>query len=899
LIAQKDTPSVTKTLETPFQELTRGTVFADRYEIIEELGKGGMGKVFRVEDKKIDQEVALKLIKHEIASDKKTIERFRNELKTARMISHRNVSRMFDLGEIHGTHYITMEYVPGQNLKSLIRQTGRLDISTAISIAKQICEGLSEAHRLGIIHRDLKPSNIMIDREGSARIMDFGIARSVERTGTTEAGAMIGTPEYMSPEQVEGKEIDHRSDIYSLGIVLYEILTGKVPFEGDTAIAIAVKQKTEEPADPRELNPQLGEDLSNMILKCLEKDKEKRFRDVRELFSELNAIDRDTSTTGKTITETKTLVSRDIKAALGKHRRLLLVIFMIVILAGMAILYYQSRDSVTTPEEIMLAVLPFNNLGLPEDEYFAEGITEEITNRLAAISDLGVISRTSAIQYKNTKKTLREIGRELGVDYVLEGAVRWNRSTEGRGRVRINPQLIRVTDDKHLWVGSYDRIIEDIFSVQSEIAEEVARQLDLTILEPERKALNAKPTDNLESYDNYLRANELYNQGYLKRDLKLFEQSIDLFEKSIELDPDFTLAYTTLSIAHSLIFTLGIDRSEDRLRKSRDAVEKALELEPNSPEALHALAAYYYRGFSDYDRVLKISENIQKARPNMMRPFHGSILRNQGKWAEAIAVYEGNFRLNPRSSQTAHVLGRVYARLRKYAESKKWFDRALSIEPGLYYSKLGLVRLAYLSKGNTQAARALLETMPKHVLTDYAWFELCMLERNFDELRNRLDSSAYRALDEVDFYLPMDLVSASMYHAQKDLSQRKKHANQARLHLEIVIEDNPNDARMHAALGLAYAYTGRKEEAARAGKKAVNLNPISKDAYTGPRYVLDLAAIYTVIDEYEEAISQLEFLMSIPAGNILSASLLKLDPRWDSLRNHPRFISLLKESGRE
>ena len=246
--------SPTETLQTPISELTRGSIFASRYEIIEKLGRGGMGKVYRVFDKKIDEEVALKLLKPEIAADKKIIERFKNELKFARKISHRNVCRMYDLSEEEGTSYITMEYVPGEDLKGMVKMMGRLSPGKSISIAKQVCEGLAEAHRLGVVHRDLKPQNIMIDKGGNARIMDFGIARSLEEKGITGAGVMIGTPEYMSPEQVEGEEADQRSDIYALGVILYEMLTGKVPFEGDTPLSIAMRQKSETPKDPRDLN---------------------------------------------------------------------------------------------------------------------------------------------------------------------------------------------------------------------------------------------------------------------------------------------------------------------------------------------------------------------------------------------------------------------------------------------------------------------------------------------------------------------------------------------------------------------------------------------------------------------------------------------------------------------
>ena len=280
-------PSFTKTLETPVESLTRGTLFADRYEIIEELGRGGMGEVFRVEDKKINEEVALKLIRPEITSDRKIIDRFSSELKTARRISHRNVCRMFDIGEEKGKHYITMEYIRGEDLKSLIEKMGRLSDEQTITIAEQVCDGLIEAHRLGIVHRDLKPQNVMVDREGNAKIMDFGIARSIDSKNITGHGMMIGTPAYMSPEQVDGKEADQRSDLYSLGIALYEMITGKLPFEGDTPFSIALKHKSEMPQDPQLINFQLSQDLSQLILKCIEKSPQNRYGTAQELKTNL------------------------------------------------------------------------------------------------------------------------------------------------------------------------------------------------------------------------------------------------------------------------------------------------------------------------------------------------------------------------------------------------------------------------------------------------------------------------------------------------------------------------------------------------------------------------------------------------------------------------------------
>jgi serine/threonine protein kinase len=282
--------STTKTLKALSLRLETGSTFAQRYEILEAAGKGGMGEVYRVQDRQVDEEMALKLLLPAIASDAGTIGRFKNELKLARKIAHRNVCRMYDLNEEDGTPFITMEYVAGEDLKSLIKKERRLPEETAVDIIRQVAEGLAEAHKAGVIHRDLKPQNLMIDEKGRAKILDFGIARSIDAKGVTRTGMMIGTPDYISPEQAEGEEADSRSDIYSLGAILYEMVTGRVPFRGDTALSVALKHKTQIPEDPHKLNPEISDDLSRLILVCMEKDKERRYQSVEELLLDLDRL---------------------------------------------------------------------------------------------------------------------------------------------------------------------------------------------------------------------------------------------------------------------------------------------------------------------------------------------------------------------------------------------------------------------------------------------------------------------------------------------------------------------------------------------------------------------------------------------------------------------------------
>jgi serine/threonine protein kinase len=436
--------SVTKTLETPTRRLALGSIFAERYEILEELGKGGMGEVYRVKDEKLDEEMALKVLKPEIAADKEIIERFKNELKLARKIGHRNVCRMYDLNEEKDTPFITMEYVKGEDLKSFIRKKERLKEKEVIALTKQVCEGLVEAHRLGIIHRDLKPQNIMIHKDGDTKIMDFGIARSVEAPGVTQSGVMIGTPDYISPEQAEGEEADQRSDIYALGVILYEMVTGGVPFKGDTAFSVALKHKTKLPQDPKKLNPDISENLSRLILICMEKERKRRYQTAEALLADLQNIEDGLPIGTKIRPRRETFFAALI-------RKKLFIPAVVVCLAIIAVAIWQlppEKKAANAEEKRMLAVLPFENLGSPEDEYFADGMTDEVIARMTNITNLGVIARNSTIQYKETTKSIKEIGNELGVDFILSGTIRWQKPAEETGRVRVTPNLIKVADSE-------------------------------------------------------------------------------------------------------------------------------------------------------------------------------------------------------------------------------------------------------------------------------------------------------------------------------------------------------------------------------------------------------------------------------------------------------------------
>ena len=695
--------SPTKTLETPKEELTTGSIFAGRYQIIEVLGKGGMGKVYRAIDKKLNEEVALKLVKPEIASDKKTLERFSNELKIARKIAHKNVGRMYELMEEKGIHFITMEYVPGEDLKSFIRRVGQLPVGKTISIAKQVCEGLSEAHRLGVVHRDLKPQNIMIDKEGNSRIMDFGIARSLKAKGITDAGVMIGTPEYMSPEQVDAKETDQRSDIYSLGVILYEMVTGRAPFEGDTPLSVAVKQKTGTPEDPRKLNSQIPENLSRIILRCMEKDKENRYQSAGELRSELLNIEKGIPTTERLVLKRKPITSREITVQFSV-KKLFIPALVVIALVIAAVVIWQllfQKEVVLAPKiENSIAVISFENLTGDKN---LDDLRKVIPNLI--ISNLENAGFSYIVSWERMRDICKEIGKEdvefidsdlgfeIGRREGIEAIVKGSYSKFGE-MFAIELKMLDVETKKHIktanskGVGAASILRTQIDELSREIAEGIG--LAKQKIEVPKFQVKEVSTNSIEAYRYYMDGRENYRKTY-------YEDAWAFFEKAVELDPDFAMAYYYLS------------RVDRKIEVINNAIEKAKALshKTTEKERLYIEARYAIIIERDLEKRFRILQQIAKKFPREKRIFHslGVYYRDRGVFDKAIEEYHKALELDPNYGEGHNQLGYTYLNMRNFLKAIEHFEKYVFLNPD-EAAPLNSLAEAYFQMGKLEEAIA-------------------------------------------------------------------------------------------------------------------------------------------------------------------------------------------------
>ncbi len=658
--------------------------FAGRYQVIEELGAGGMGQVLKVLDTEINEKVALKILRPEISADSSTIERFSNELKLARKISHKNVCRMYHFEKEEDTYYITMEYVAGEDLKSFIKRSGQLTVGKTVYIGVQICEGLAEAHSTGIIHRDLKPQNIMIDRDGNAKIMDFGIAYSMKAKGITGTGSIIGTPEYMSPEQVEVKKLDQRSDIYSLGVILFEMITGKIPFEGETPLSVAMKHKSEHPPEPKMLNNQIPEQLNRVIIKCLEKERNRRYQTVNELLSDLLSIEKAFPTGVKIRPKKETFTSREITVHFSIRKLFLpvLIVLSICVAAVLLWIFFLKQPSLPSPESRpSVAVISFENqTGDTAYDYLRKVIPNLL---ISSMEQSGYLRITTWERLHDLIRNMGEedvefIDQELGfrlcemegIDTIVLGLF-----TKAGDMFATDVKVLDVrTKNLVKSASSKGRGQGSIIAVQiDELSKIISRGIGLSDkkVQAGQKQIADVTTASLEAYDNYLKGLEAKDKFY-------YSDARKFFEKAVELDPEFAIAYFYLSEMNSNL--MNHDLALDQQKKAKTLSDKATEKERLCIDARNALMVE-----NDTDKYREILHDISRKYPKEKRIWYQLGLHYKGRGSDtqkAVEMFKKALSLDHNYGRALNELAYTYMHEEDYDKAIEYFNKYATVSPG-------------------------------------------------------------------------------------------------------------------------------------------------------------------------------------------------------------------------
>ncbi|HEX3275394.1 MAG TPA: protein kinase [Gemmatimonadales bacterium] len=889
------------------------TALRDRYALERELGRGGMATVYLAQDLKHDRPVALKVMHPELAATLGP-ERFLREIHLAARLQHPHILSVIDSGEAAGRLWFTMPYVEGESLRDRIQRERQLPIEDALRITREAAQALQYAHTHGVIHRDIKPENLLLTEDGSTLVADFGVARAVQggEEALTGTGLAVGTPAYMSPEQAtSARELDARSDIYALATVLYEMLAGELPFTGPTVQAVTARRLTEAPRPLRQTRETVPESVDQAVLKALAKAPADRFVSAGEFARALAmpAVATPASApAGWAMAGSATVTTQAGSPATpppatpppATRRRVPVaaVTLGLGFLIGLGVLFgwLRSRggDGAGSAGVRRVAVLPFENLGRPEDGYFADGVTDAIRGKLAALPSLQVTASTSSGEYKGTSKPPGQIGKELGVDYLLVGKVRWQKDEAGQSRVEVSPELVQVSTASTKWQQPFDAALTDVFRVQADVAARVAQALGVALGAGERQTLTERPTANLAAYDAFLRGEEV--SGRLATgDLSRLRRAVTFYRQAVALDSAFAPAWAQLSRTYSAIYANGTPAPATAIA-ARTAAERALALAPRRPEGHLALGDYYGNVVNDNPRSL-----TEYARGQRLEPRNAELLSatavtelQLGRWDEGLEHQREAVTLDPRGLNPLRRLARTLLWLRRYPEALQAYEQALALDstdPGRYQGKA----MVYLARGDLEGARAVLRSAPREV--DPA--AVAIQVATFWDLYWVLDEEQQRLLLPLgpdafdDNRAAWGMTLAETYALRGDSARARVYADSARLAYEQQIEATPGDAQLHVLHGVALAYLGRKAEAVAEGERGVALGPISRDAHGGAYNQHQLVRIYLLVGEPDKALDQLEPLLKVPY--YLSPGWLRIDPTFAPLRGNPRFERLVRD----
>jgi len=879
------------------------------YQIESLLGAGGMGEVYLARDERLGRKVALKLLPEHLTADETQLSRFKAEARSASALNHPNILTVYEIGAEGNRHFIATEFIEGITLRaSLTRE--RMNLHDALEIAVQVASALAAAHETGVVHRDMKPENIMLRPDGYVKVLDFGIAKLTEQRpvpdldeiGTTavlqtRAGLVLGTARYMSPEQTRGQTVDARSDIWSLGVVIYEMIAGIPPFHGKTPSDCIASILTTQPPPLSGVLPEVPLNLESILQKALRKNSDERYQTIKEMLADLRNLKGELEAEGSS-PQTKAR-AESIVSKIKRHKRGVLLTLAAALLAAAAFAYsFYFVAPAPSPNEKSIAVLPFENRSEDKSNaYFTDGVQDEILTRLSKIRDLKVISRTSTQRYKNRSQKLSEIANELGVANLLEGSVQ-----KTNDQVRINVQLIRAANDSHLWAETFDRKLTDIFSVETEVAKAIADQLRAHLTGQEEQVIAARPTDNPEAYDAYLRglayslktantpANALGAQKYLR--------------EAVKLDPKFALSWALLSYVDARGYnSLYLQPTVALREEARQAAETALTLQPNLGEALHAKGFYHYACLKDYDTAVRYFEQARQFLPNSSRipESLAYVARRRGQWDRSESYFNEAERLDPRNVFLLTSHAQSYMILRRFPEALRKFDQVLDITPDDLDTLANKAAIAQ-AEGDLPRAAALLAPLHPNA-DDTTALEIqvyqAILERRPAQIIPRLKEILAKPDPALGFYNgELRFWLGWAQEVAGDHAAAQESWRQARSELESFLKEQPENYQLIGDLALTDMGLGDKAAALALTEKAMAVMPIEKDALAGPASIEILARVAARLGEPDRAIAALQKLLSIPyagplaTGLPLTPALLRLDPMFDPLRNDPRFQKL-------
>ena len=865
------------------------------YELLEQIGRGGQGVVFRARQKSLNRIVALKVIGLGHWATEAHLKRFRLEAEAAARLEHPGIVPIHEVGERDGSCYFSMKFVEGGQLDEVVRCTPMSIRQTAELIVK-VARTVHYAHEHGILHRDIKPGNILLDAKGEPHLTDFGLARLVETESTvTRTMEVLGTPSYMAPEQAVGNNaaVSSVTDVYGLGAVLYQLLTGQPPFAGGTTYETIKLLLDTEPRQPRLVNPKIDRDLSTICLKCLEKDPKRRYSSALALAEDLERWLKHEPIQGR-----RTGIFARGKKWVRRNPSIAVMAAMLLALAvPLGVMVWKSefpRQPVTTG----IAVLPFENLSEQKDSaVFADGVQDDILTKLARIANLKVISRTSVMGYRG-KRNMREIGNELRVSHVLEGSVR-----RVGAQLHMNMQLIDTRTDTHIWAEQYDRDLNDLFAIQSEIAQKVAQRLRAKITAAERLAIERRPTGDLVAFDLYSRASHMFPGASFGDGMANFGQAIELLNQAVARDPSFFQAYCQLAWAHDELYFSGLDHTPARLASAEAAIQAAFRLRPDDGEAHLARAWNLYHGHLDYDGALAELEVARQTLPNDSGLFEtmGFVLRRQGHWEESTRSLERAFELDPRNINTLYQIGLSYGGFRRYAEQKSKFDRILTIEPDNLGAKAERAFVDVNWKADTGPLHQLIDeiratnpaAMPK-IADSNARLVCALAERDVAAAQEALIASDEIPLGSDPVHFTRPFVEGIIARMTNDEHKSQLAFTAARAEQEKTVQAQADYGPAWCVLGVIDAALGRKEEALREGRRAVELLPVGKDPFNGMLMIKYLAMIAAWVGEKDLACEQIITVVRSPTGGLdLSYGELKLMPFWDPLRGEPCFEEIV------